>query len=81
MTSAETPDPEREPRTIMQRVRLGILIGVPVGLVLGAAFALMLPTEHQTATAWAAHLLAGVVAAVGFGGFLGATAGPRNREH
>ena len=81
MPSADPPRPRREPRTISQRVRIGLLLGVPVGLVIGAGFALMLPEEHQTVSAWAVHLVAGLVAAVPFGGFVGAMAGPRDREH
>ena len=81
MPSSDTPGPKVEPRTISQRVRIGLLIGVPVGLLIGAGFALMLPADHQTASAWAVHLIAGLVAAVPFGGFVGAMAGPRNRDH
>ena len=81
---SDRSDPARrtqEPRTVLQRVRMGLLLGIPVGLLLGAGFALMLPPEHQTVSAWAIHLVAGLFAAVTFGGFVGAMAGPRNREH
>lgn len=72
------PDDQR-PITIRTRIRTGALVGIPLGLAMGAYAALSV-SDNQSLGLWIAYLAGGLFAFVTFGAFVGAMTVPRRGD-
>lgn len=61
------------------RARVGALVGVPLGLGMGAYAALSVP-DHQSLGLWIAYLGGSLFAFATFGAFVGAMSIPRRGD-